>query len=68
MTDAEKIAAYDKLTELLEDRLALEAYFHSTSATDAAIDSVRLSAYSDLVNLIYGRGALRQLAASHRPD
>ncbi len=47
--------------ELLEDRLALEKYFHRNSATHASIEAGRLNAYRDLVNLLFGRGTLYKL-------
>jgi hypothetical protein len=58
MTDAEKIAEYDRLVELLEDRVALEMNYHKKNASFDAIQFVRADAYVAVVNLILGVDAL----------
>jgi hypothetical protein len=57
MTDAEKLADYDRLIELLNDRIALEKTFRRKKYRDA-VQSVRAEAYRDIVVLILGAGAL----------
>ncbi|MGA7342457.1 MAG: hypothetical protein WBE72_13255 [Terracidiphilus sp.] len=58
MTDAEKIADYDRLVELLEDRIALEKNYRKKNAPFATIEFVRADAYVAVVKLILGIGVL----------
>jgi hypothetical protein len=54
MTDAEKLAEYDRLVELLEDRIALEKHFRKKRASLQTIQDVRVDAYLEVVKLIIG--------------
>lgn len=58
MTDAEKIAEYDRLVELLKDRIALEKHYRKRKASYKTIQDVRVDAYLAVVHLIIGVGAL----------
>jgi hypothetical protein len=54
MTDAEKLAEYDRLVELLNERIALEQHVCNTKNDFDAIQFVRAEAYRDVVELIFG--------------
>jgi hypothetical protein len=54
MTDAEKLAEYDRLVELLEDRIKLEKHFRRKRASIQTINAVRVEAYLEVVKLIIG--------------
>ena len=58
MTDAEKIAEYDRLVELLKDRIALEKHYRERKASFKTIQDVRVDAYLAVVHLIMGVDAL----------
>ncbi len=54
MTDAEKLTDYDRLVELLEDRIKLEKHFRKKRASRQTIQAVRIDAYLEVVKLIIG--------------
>jgi len=54
MTDAQKLAEYDRLVELLEDRIKLENHYREKRASFQTIDAVRIDAYLEVVKLIIG--------------
>jgi hypothetical protein len=54
MTDAEKLADYDRLVELLQDRINLEKHYRERKASSQTIQSVRIDAYLEVVKLIIG--------------
>jgi hypothetical protein len=58
MTDAEKLAEYDQLVELLTDRVALEKHYRKNNAGFDTIQFVRADAYAAVVKLIIGIDAL----------
>ena len=58
MTDAEKVAEYDRLVEILKDRIALEKNYRKNNAGFDAIQFVRADAYAAVVKLIMGMKAL----------
>jgi hypothetical protein len=55
---AEKLACYDRVVEILQDRLALERHRRRGWASFDAILSVREDAYIDLVRAVLGHDAL----------
>ena len=58
MTDTEKIAEYDRLVELLEDRIKLEKHYRKNESSYDTIQSVRVETYLEVVKLIIGVDAL----------
>jgi hypothetical protein len=66
MTDQEKIAAYDAIADLIRDRIAIEENSHDNGMAYAGIETVRLNAYSDIVDLIIGHGTLISLEGGRR--
>ncbi|MGO9338905.1 MAG: hypothetical protein ACLPY1_15510 [Terracidiphilus sp.] len=58
MTDAEKLADYDRLVKLLEDRIKLEKYYREHEASFQTINDVRAHAYLEVVKLIIGVAVL----------
>jgi hypothetical protein len=57
MSDAEKARIFDRLVELLRDRLSLEKHYRDTSMGSSTIDVVRIDAYEAVVKMILGRQA-----------
>jgi hypothetical protein len=61
MTDAEKLADYARIVEIIEDRIALERHFIRSKSGWDAIESMRADAYSEIVDAIFGLGTLRKI-------
>jgi hypothetical protein len=57
-TAAEKLACYERVAEILEDRLALENHFKSTQAPFDDILLVHHDAYREIVRAVFGDEAL----------
>jgi|CZKL01.1.fsa_nt_gi hypothetical protein len=55
MTDAEKIAKYDRIVEIINDAIALEKYHRETGAHPSAIPQTRTHAYQKIFELITGK-------------
>jgi hypothetical protein len=66
MTDQEKIAVYDAIADLIRDRIAIEENSHDNGMAYAGIETIRLNAYSDIVDLIIGHGTLIRLEGGRR--
>jgi len=58
LTDAEKIAEYGRLVELLKDRIKLEKFYRKKKSSDQTMQSVRVETYLDVVKLIIGANVL----------
>lgn len=70
-TVAEMLACYDRVVDILEDRVALERHMRRNKASFDAILYARESAYVDLVRAVLGHSALymaetTEAAKSHR--
>lgn len=61
MTDADKLAAYERVVEIIRDALALEKHFNEQSAEYGTIQSLRLDAYRNVVGALFGTGVLHKL-------
>lgn len=58
MTDAEKLADYDKLVELLKDRIALEKHHRRNRAGSQTIQELRADAYEAVIIRVLGAQSL----------
>lgn len=58
ITAAEKIAYYDRVAAIIEDRLATERYLTGRGVTRAAIHELREEAYCTIVTAVFGREVL----------
>jgi hypothetical protein len=54
MTDAEKLACYERVAEIIEDRLALERHIKDEGDPYNEIRFVRADAYRDIVRAVFG--------------
>jgi hypothetical protein len=62
MTDQEKIVAWDKLVDLVEDRVRLELFERDRGeATPEYIDYLRADAFNSFVRFVAGPNALPNL-------
>jgi hypothetical protein len=58
MTDSEKAKVYDRIFELLQDRVALEKFMRSQGNFGDPITFLRADAYGATVVFVLGRDAL----------
>lgn len=61
MNDADKLAAYERVVEIIRDALALEKHFAEQGAEYGTIESLRLDAYRNVVGALFGTGVLHKL-------
>jgi hypothetical protein len=52
VTDAEKLAVYERVLEIVQDQLALEKYFLSEKKSNDVIQSTQVNAYSEIVKTV----------------
>lgn len=61
MTDAQKVAEYDRLVALLKDRIDLERHYRQEGFPGSTIDQVCIDAYRAVLELIFGDDLRRSL-------
>jgi hypothetical protein len=66
-TVAEKLACYEPVVEIIEDRLALEAHMKNRDASFKEILFAREDAYCSIVSAVFGPDALFMTGATKTP-
>jgi hypothetical protein len=61
MTDAEKLAHYERIIEIVRDRLALEKYYAEKGEDWETIQFARCDAYKNIVDAVFGAEVLHDL-------
>jgi len=64
VTDAEKIARYDRIAEIVNDQMALESHRRAGKAKEEAIELIRAEAYEDIVDVVVELNGLLMLEAT----
>jgi hypothetical protein len=59
MTDAEKLAAFERVCQIVVDQMKLENHFVAEQRDSDAIDFTRLNAYVQIVNAVMGQGTMK---------
>jgi hypothetical protein len=58
MTDADKIVAFDRVAQIIDDQMALEKHMLRRKSSYSAIEFIRADAYHHIVNVAVGLNAL----------
>jgi hypothetical protein len=64
MTEAEKIVAFDRVAQIIDDQMALEKHMLRRKSNYASIEFIRADAYDHIVDVVVGANALLQLGIS----
>lgn len=59
MTDAEKLADYERVVQIIKDQVALEKHMRGRKAKHEAIQFIRADAYEHIVHRVIGPHAFR---------
>lgn len=54
MTDAEKLADYERVVEIIRDQMSLEKFYHKKNADWSTIEFIRADAYKNIVDVVIG--------------
>jgi hypothetical protein len=61
MTDAEKLADYERMVQIIHDALVLEAHYARQGKSWEEIEFLRSDAYKNIVDATFGPHILREL-------
>ncbi len=59
MTDTEKLAAFERVRQIVEDQMKLENHFAAEQRDSDGIDFTRVNAYVQIVNTVMGQGTMK---------
>jgi hypothetical protein len=66
MTDAEKLAAHERVIQIIQDALALEKHCAKEGRSWDAIEFLRADAYKNIVDRVMGSDVLHELERERR--
>jgi hypothetical protein len=61
MTEAEKLADYERMVQIIRDALALEKYYAQEGKDWQEIEFLRSDAYKNIVDAVFGMDVLHDL-------
>ena len=61
MSDADKLAAYERVVEIIEDALSLERHYRRKRKSFETIEFVRADAYKNIVDRVMGYHAIHEV-------